>query len=113
MNAWTWLLQRFSAFVLLIVLGLHIWFLHLAHSGEVLHYNEIIKRLGTPIFLILDILLLIFGLYHAIYGAYSVFLDFGFGWKTRIVVLGVLIVVGIGSLGLGIYGFWVFVGSIA
>jgi succinate dehydrogenase / fumarate reductase membrane anchor subunit len=108
-NAWAWLLQRFSAFVLLIVLGLHIWFLHFAHSGEVLHYGEIIKRLGTPIFLTLDILLLIFGLYHAIYGVYSVFLDFGFGLKTRVVVLGSLIIAGISFLGLGIYGFWVFI----
>ncbi len=63
MNAWTWLLQRISAFVLLIVLGLHIWFLHFAHGGEVLHYSEIIKRLGAPIFITMDILLLIFGLF--------------------------------------------------
>ena len=109
MNAWTWLLQRFSAFVLLIVLGLHIWFLHFAHSGEVLHFSYIINRLGKPIFLTLDILLLIFGLYHAIYGVYAVFLDFGFGFKTRVVVLCLLIVAGLGFLGLGIYGFWVFI----
>jgi len=108
-NAWTWLIQRISALVLLIVLGLHIWFLHFAHSGEVLHYSEIIKRLGTHIFLTLDILLLIFGLYHALYGVYSVFLDFGFGFKTRVLVLGLMIVAGIGFLGLGIYGFWVFI----
>ena len=109
MNAWTWLLQRISAFVLLIVLGLHVWFLHFAHSGEVLHYSEIIKRLGTPIFVTLDILLLIFGLYHALYGVYSVFLDFGFGFKRRVLVLGLLIVAGMGFLGFGIYGFWVFI----
>ena len=109
MNAWTWLLQRISAFVLLIVLGLHIWFLHFTHGGEVLHYSEIIKRLGTPVFITLDILLLIFGLYHALYGAYAIFLDFGFGLKTRVVVLGLLIVAGMSFLGFGIYGFWVFI----
>ena len=109
MNAWSWLLQRISAFVLLIVLGLHIWFLHFAHGGEVLHYSEIIKRLGTPVFITLDIFLLIFGLYHAIYGVYAVFLDFGFAFKTRVVVLGLLIMVGLSSLGLGMYGFWVFI----
>ena len=109
MNAWTWLLQRISACVLLVVLGLHIWFLHFTHSGEVLHYSEIIKRLGTPIFITLDILLLIFGLYHAVYGVYSIFLDFGFGLKTRAVVLGLLILAAMGFLGLGIYGFWAFI----
>ena len=111
MNAWTWLLQRISAFVLLIVLGLHILFLHFAHGGEVLHYSEIIKRLGTPVFITLDILLLIFGLYHALYGVYAVFLDFGFGLKTRVVVLGLLMVAGMSFLGFGIYGFWAFIGS--
>jgi succinate dehydrogenase hydrophobic anchor subunit len=110
-NAWTWLLQRISACVLLIVLGLHVWFLHIAHTGEVLRYSEIIERLGTPLFIILDIVLLIFALYHAVYGAYSVFLDFGFGLKTRVIVLGLLIITAIGFLGLGIYGFWAFIGS--
>jgi succinate dehydrogenase / fumarate reductase membrane anchor subunit len=95
--------------VLLIVLGLHIWFLHIAHTGEVLRYSEIIKRLGTPLFIALDIVLLIVGLYHAIYGVYSVFLDFGFGLKTRVIVLGLLIIAAIGFLGLGIYGFWAFI----
>ncbi len=109
MNAWTWLLQRISACVLLIVLGLHIWFLHIAHSGEVLHYSDVIKRLGTPVFITMDILLLIFGLYHAIYGVYSVFLDFGFGLKTRVIVLGLLVIAAMSCLGLGIYGFWVII----
>ena len=109
MNAWTWLLQRISACVLLIVLGLHIWFLHFSHSGEVLHYSEITKRLGTPLFIALDIVLLIVGLYHAVYGVYSIFLDFGFGLKTRVAVLGLLIVAAMGFLILGIYGFWVFI----
>jgi succinate dehydrogenase hydrophobic anchor subunit len=107
-NAWTWLLQRISACVLLVALGLHIWFLHLAHTGEVLRYSEIIKRLGIPLFIALDIALLIFGLYHAIYGVYSVFLDFGFGLKARVIVLGFLVITAMGFLGLGIYGFWAF-----
>lgn len=108
MNAWTWLLQRISACVLLITLGLHLWFLHIAHSGEVLRYSEIIQRLGTPLLIALDIVLLIFGLYHAVYGVYSVFLDFGFGLKTRVIFLGLLVMAAIGFLGLGIYGFWAF-----
>ncbi len=108
MNAWTWLFQRISAFVLLIVLGLHIWFLHYAHGGEVLRYSEIIQRLGTPVFVALDVLLLAFGLYHALYGVYSVFLDFGFGFKARVVVFCLLIIAGMSFLGFGVYGFWVF-----
>jgi hypothetical protein len=42
---------------------------------------------------------------------YSIFLDFGFGLKTRVAVLGLLIVAAMGFLILGIYGFWAFIGS--
>jgi len=103
-NAWAWLLQRISAVVLLIALGLHIWFLHFASGGEVLHYSDIEKRLDTAIFISLDILLLIFGLYHALYGLYSIFLDFTSGSKERIVVLALVVMAGIGFCGFGIYG---------
>ena len=108
MNAWTWLMQRVTAFILLIVLGLHIWFLHFAHGDDPLRYADITTRLGTPILIFLDILLLTCGLYHALYGVYSIFLDFGFGLRAKAVILGLLIIAGLGFFGFGIYGFWFF-----
>ena len=103
MHAWTWFLQRISAVILLIALGLHIGFLHFSNTGEPLNYSDIMTRLKTPVFISLDILLLIFGLYHALYGLYSVFLDFDSGKKERVVVLGLLVVVGLGFAGFGIF----------
>lgn len=104
MNAWAWLLQRVSAVVLLIALGLHIWFLHFSSGDGVLHFGDIVKRLDTGVFITLDILLLICGLYHSLYGLYSIFLDFTSGSKERIVVLALLVMVGIGFSGFGVYG---------
>jgi len=104
MHAWTWFLQRISAVVLIIALGLHIGFLHFSNAGEPLNYNEIVARLKTPVLMGLDILLLTFGLYHALYGLYSVFLDVDFGKWTRAVVLGLLVVLGLGFAGFGIFG---------
>ena len=86
MHAWTWFLQRISAVFLVIVLGLHIGFLHFSNAGETLNYSDIMIRLKTPVLISLDILLLIFGLYHALYGLYSIFLDFNSGKKERVVV---------------------------
>jgi succinate dehydrogenase / fumarate reductase, membrane anchor subunit len=107
MHAWTWFLQRISAVVLVIVLGLHIGFLHFSNAGEPLNYGDIMIRLKTPVFISLDILLLIFGLYHALYGLYSVFLDFDSGKKEKVVVFGLLVVMGLGFAGFGIFGlFW-------
>ncbi|MCP4576188.1 MAG: succinate dehydrogenase, hydrophobic membrane anchor protein [Deltaproteobacteria bacterium] len=105
MHAWAWLIQRISAVILVIALGLHIGFLHFANAGEPLNYADIMTRLKTPVLISLDILLLIFGLYHALYGLYAVFLDFDSGNKERIVVLGVLILMGLGFVGFGIFGF--------
>jgi len=102
MHAWTWFLQRVSAVVLFVVLGLHIGFLHFSHSGPPLNYGDIIPRLKTPIFITLDILLLVFGIYHALYGVYSVFLDFNSGEKERVVVCGLLVVTGLGFVGFGV-----------
>ncbi len=103
MNAWTWFLQRISAVILFIALGLHIGFLHFSNVGEPLNYGDVMARLKTPVLISLDILLLIFGLYHALYGLYSVFLDFDSGKKERIVVLGLLVAMGLGFVGFGLF----------
>lgn len=104
MHAWTWFLQRISAVFLVIVLGLHVGFLHFSNAGEPLNYSDIMIRLKAPVLISLDILLLILGLYHALYGVYSVFLDFDSGKKERVVVFGLLVAMGLGFAGFGIFG---------
>ena len=104
MHAWAWLFQRISAVILFVVLGLHIGLLHFANHGESLKYSDIIIRLKTPVFISMDVLLLIFGLYHALYGLYAIFLDFDSGKKERVVVLSFFIAMGLGFFGFGIFG---------
>lgn len=108
MNAWTWLLQRVSAAIILVVLGLHIWFLHFAAGGEILRFSDITVRLDSSLFLILDGALLFFGLYHVLYGLYAICVDFGLKAKARAVLLGLLVMVGLTFFGFGIYGLWFF-----
>ena len=112
MHAWTWFLQRISAVILVIALGLHIGFLHFSNAGEPLNYSDIMARLKTPVFISLDIMLLIFGLYHALYGLYSVFLDFDSGKKEKLIVLGLLVVMGLGFVGFGIFGLFYTIRSV-
>ena len=73
-------------------------------AGHPLHYSDIMARLNTPVLISLDILLLLFGLYHAMYGLYAVFLDFDSGKTARIVVLGLLIALALGFAGFGLFG---------
>jgi len=103
MRTWSWFLQRISAVILIIALGLHIGFLHFSNAGESLNYSDIMIRLKTPSLISFDILLLIFGLYHALYGLYSVYLDFDSGKKERVVVFGLLVAAGFGFLGFGMF----------
>ena len=104
MHAWTWFLQRISAVVIVVTLGWHIGLLHFSNAGKPLIYSDIMVRLKTPVLISLDILLLIFGLYHALYGLYAVFLDFDSGKKEKVVVLGLLVMMGLGFVGFGIFG---------
>ena len=112
MHAWTWLLQRISAVILLIAVGLHIGFLHFSNTGEPLNYGEVVTRLKMPILMVFDILLLIFGVYHALYGVYSVFLDFDSGKKERVLVFAFLVAGGLGIVGFGIFGLLYTAGSL-
>jgi succinate dehydrogenase / fumarate reductase membrane anchor subunit len=105
MHAWAWLFQRISAVVLLAALGLHIVFLHYVNSGEPLKYSEILLRLKTPLFISLDILLLLFGIYHALYGVYSIFLDFKSGKKERVLFFLTCVAAGLAFTCFGLFGF--------
>ena len=65
MHTWTWFLQRVSAVILVVALGCHIALLHFSNAGEPLKYSDIMIRMKSPVLITLDILLLIFGLYHS------------------------------------------------
>jgi succinate dehydrogenase / fumarate reductase membrane anchor subunit len=104
MHAWTWLFQRISAFLILIVLGFHIGLLHFSNAGEPLKYSDILVRMKTPVFLAMDLLLLICGLYHALYGMYAIFLDFNSGKKERVMVFSLFVAAGLGFFGFGLFG---------
>jgi succinate dehydrogenase / fumarate reductase membrane anchor subunit len=110
-HGWAWLFQRISAVILFIVVGFHIWFLHFANLGEPLRYSDIVIRLNTPALISMDVLLLIFGLYHAVYGIYTIFLDFDSGEKERVIVFSIFVIIGLCFMGFGIFGFSCIVGA--
>lgn len=101
MNAMTWLLQRISAALLLVVLGIHIWALYVFNTSEVISFNEAKARLISAPYVVLYILLLFFGLFHALNGVYTVMVDMGL--KTRKTAVGILIILGTAIFGIGLY----------
>ena len=101
LNAMTWLLQRISAALLLVVLGIHIWALYVFNTSEVISFSEARARLSSAPYVLLYVLLLFFGLFHAFNGVYTVMVDMGL--KTRKTVVGLLITLGGAILGIGLY----------
>lgn len=101
LNAMTWLLQRISAALLLVVLGIHIWALYVFNTSEVISFSEARARLSSAPYVLLYVLLLFFGLFHAFNGVYTVMVDMGL--KTRKTTIGILIILGTALFGIGMY----------
>jgi len=68
-----WIFQRFSA---LIVAPLIVWFLISLISLSTRDYNSVINFFSKPLFLILTIILLIAGFFHARIGLSEIFEDY-------------------------------------
>ena len=68
-----WIFQRVSA---LIVLPLIIWFLLSLISLSTKDYNSVINFFNKPLFLVLTIILLISGFFHAKIGLNEIFEDY-------------------------------------
>lgn len=90
----SWLLQRVSALGLLFLLGVHFWLLHYRTPGEVITFGSVVLRLRTLTFILVDMGLLIFGLFHALNGLNAIAQDYGFGTGKRKGIGWILVIVG-------------------
>lgn len=77
---WAWLLFRISGLILVFYLGLHIIIISTAHwgtGGET--FNAFMELFEQPLFLLLDLALVVAVLYHALNGVRIILMDFGVG----------------------------------
>ncbi len=100
MNAWAWLLQRVSAVLLVFLAGFHLWRLHMA---KIITLSILTSRSELLLFVVIDLLLLAFGLFHGLNGLYAVLVDLGLKRKPATSTVISLCIVGAVSLGLGGY----------
>lgn len=81
-GTWPWFFQRFSAVALVALLGIHIFLDHFAGitgktaGDNLIDFDEVNDRLVQGIFVVVDVLLLAFVLFHGFNGARTVALDF-------------------------------------
>lgn len=83
-GTWSWLFQRISAVLILVLLGLHIWLTHFESlDEELMDWENVESRVQSLGLLLIDYSLLIAVLYHALNGARMVLFDFVTGSGSR------------------------------
>ncbi len=93
-SAMLWLLQRITAVLLVVFLGLHLWASNFATGWAAL------LRAGV------DLSLLALALFHGLNGVRTIVLDFGISLAARRFLSVSLTMIGVAALLFGLYGFW-------
>ncbi|SFD35582.1 succinate dehydrogenase subunit D [Bacillus sp. OV194] len=75
-NMILWFFQRISGLALLLVIGVHIWNLHYSHPDVHPTYENLVERLRTVGYIVLDISLLVLALFHGLNGVRNIVLDY-------------------------------------
>jgi succinate dehydrogenase cytochrome b556 subunit len=102
LETWAWLLQRITSLFLLVFLGAHLWLLHVAMAGQTIDIASVGARLRSPLYLWLDIGLLVIVVFHGLNGLRAVLLDFGPLQKRPVAVTWLLGIIGLSLVVFGI-----------
>lgn len=100
-GAVAWLLQRISAIILFILLILHFITYHFVSKG-IITYSDIINKMKSPWFNLIQFLFLITALYHCLNGVWMIVEDYFHSKFYRIFLFGLILTVGIGLFFVGI-----------
>ncbi len=89
-----WLFQRISAVVLFLLLITHFVTYHFLGHGSI-KYTDIVEKMGSPFFNLIQFIFLITALYHGINGIWMVAEDYMKKRGTRMLVFSVLVLLGV------------------
>jgi succinate dehydrogenase hydrophobic anchor subunit len=107
----TWLWQAFTGVGLVLLLGLHLIANHFIAKGGLRDFADVVAYLRTPIILVLEILFLLVVTTHALLGVRAILLDFGLSARTEKRLSQALMVVGVLTVGYGLWLTWVIIGQ--
>ncbi|OGS56374.1 MAG: hypothetical protein A3K60_08535 [Euryarchaeota archaeon RBG_19FT_COMBO_56_21] len=111
-GTWAWALQRLTAVLLIVLLGIHIWVDHFADIDpeETLTVAGVEARLDQVLYVVVDYCLLAMVLFHGLNGARTVMFDFDIFAKRKKTIDVALWVLGIATLIWGIVVLFPFIG---
>lgn len=101
-----WLWQVISGIGLLFLLGLHLIANHFIAKGGLRDFSDVLAYLRNPIILVLEVLFLAVVTAHAMLGVRAILTDFGLSARAEKCLNRLLTVVGILTVGYGLWLTW-------
>jgi len=107
-GTWPWFLQRLTAVLLIVFLGIHLYVAHFmdvgSETGEepLITFDEVSLRLDALIYVVVDVGMLTCVLFHGLNGFRTVLFDFDMFASRKKTIDIALVVVGLGTLVWGI-----------
>lgn len=102
---WAWMFQRFTAVLLVLLLGTHFFIMHFIDPTATLDFARSSVNLKNTLYLIFDGALLLLGLFHGLNGIRNIIQDW---WPKAGKAAGwVLTIIGVVAAG---YGYTAFIG---
>jgi succinate dehydrogenase membrane anchor subunit len=98
-----WLIQVVTGALVLLLVTLHMIANHFIVPNGLRNFNDVVDYLRTPIVLFFEVSFLIVVTWHALLGLRAVLFDFGLSARTERMVTWVLAVIGVATVG---YGLW-------
>lgn len=102
-STWLWLIKMLSGALIVILLLVHFIVNHFAAEGVLLTYDDVIAYFSNPWIVLMEITFLITVVSHGLIGLRSIILDLNPARSVMRVTDWVLVIVGVVSIG---YGIW-------
>src|SRR5690242_20318874 len=105
----SWLWQAFTGVSLVILLGLHFIANHFIAQGGLRNFADVVAYLRSPVILVLEVLFLVVVVSHAMLGVRAIVLDFGLSDRAEKRLSQALTVIGVLTVGYGLWLTWVII----
>ncbi len=111
-SSWAWVWQALTGIGLIVLLALHMIANHFIAEGGLRDYAGVVDYLRNPIIVVLEFLFLVTVTAHALLGVRAILFDLGLAEHTERLLSRALTVVGVLTVGYGMWLTWTITRSI-
>ncbi len=106
-NTWSWIWQAVTGLGIIFLVGLHMIAHHFVVQGGLRNFEQVQAYIRNPLILILEVLFLITVTAHALLGVRAILFDLGLSDRAERAVSQGLTVLGVLTVGYGLWLTWV------